>query len=534
MKRTFLLFCAFLTSFAWAAKLPDNVYFKAMHDEMQRSMKKLHLKGSPNPYYILYHLEERQYDFGASASLGTLYQSHQEWSPWLNASVLLASGDDRDDSFGVKENEENIQGTTSKSYEGIRTSLWGLTNRAYLQASDFYEKKQSYKRQKGAETDLPHLVPQKQGTYQEELPVFKPLPQEMAQEIVKRLSAKGKEVPGMEDFSVSLTKFSVNHYLLNNLGSFAQYNVQYIDIDWEVSFRTKAGFKWKFQDSVYFSADAENWEELAEKKVDELLQRIKQEYNAPKGSSFLGPVLLMPSAAADLWKDVFMNNASNFGTLITVDGKEEISGSFKNKVGKRVLSNVVNVYDRPRLKTYQGQVLFGFLPIDDEGVATQELTLVEDGFLREIPLSSRPFKKGAKSNGHGRFLKGALQEHLTNIVVEARHPLSMEQLEQQLRQECRAVDLEYCYIIHSLNPDSEGAWERIYTEDGHKEMVTGLQLESGLSNRSLRDIRAAGTEKIVRNIDWTQSIITPALLLEEMELKESDRKPDRKSFVPKP
>ena len=76
--------------------------------------------------------------------------------------------------------------------------------------------------------------------------------------------------------------------------------------------------------------------------------------------------------------------------------------------------------------------------------------------------------------------------------------------------------------------------ERIYTSDGHKELVMGLEIETTFSPRLLRDIRAAGDESSVLNTKQNISIVTPALLLEEMELVPTDKKPERPPLVPKP
>ena len=48
-------------------------------------------------------------------------------------------------------------------------------------------------------------------------------------------------------------------------------------------------------------------------------------------------------------------------------------------------------------------------------------------------------------------------------------------------------------------------------------------------SRALRDILAAGDES-----DVYSNVITPALLVDEIELLPSDRRPDRKPFIARP
>ena len=128
--------------------------------------------------------------------------------------------------------------------------------------------------------------------------------------------------------------------------------------------------------------------------------------------------------------------------------------------------------------------------------------------------------------------------------MEAQQPVSAEELEQQLLEKCKALELEYCYILPSFptNGAAIPAAQRVYTKDGHKETVYGLKL-ADLTPRALRDIMAAGNDpeilqtvlpSSVKQTVPTQSIITPSLLLEELELVPDDAKPDKPPFVSKP
>lgn len=100
------------------------------------------------------------------------------------------------------------------------------------------------------------------------------------------------------------------------------------------------------------------------------------------------------------------------------------AGELRNKVGMRVMSMVADVYDRPHLREFKGRRLPNFAPVDDEGVATQDLTLVSGGKLVQLPSSRRSVKKGEKSNGHAFFLNSYPRERLTTVVVEPKNPLS--------------------------------------------------------------------------------------------------------------
>ena len=135
------------------------------------------------------------------------------------------------------------------------------------------------------------------------------------------------------------------------------------------------------------------------------------------------------------------------------------------------------------------------------------------------------------------------REQLTNVRLQPHTALSDNQLEEKLLDRCRELGLDYGYILYDL-PDNEGTVSRavrVYTTGNKREMVYGLRL-TNLTTRALRDIIAAGDQAEVL---WMytefssggapgQSISSPALLVDEIEFIPTDKKPDKKPFVPKP
>ncbi|MBO4674892.1 MAG: hypothetical protein J5601_02245 [Elusimicrobiaceae bacterium] len=510
-------------------------FFRAMKDEMARSKSELRLAGNPDPYYIVYRLKVMYTPFVVKASMGALYRTETNSRPAVNAGVLLSSGNGKQDSFGVEGNHWFSQRDVGQSYDALRHSFWEQTNEAYLAASDLYARKEAYRRRKTTDKTNVDFIPGKQSIYVEEPTQLPPLDKEQLQNFAKALSAKGKNLPMVYDFYVELSPEQTERYFLNNLGGQVRYGWACVTATWRANFRTQAGYNLQLERKVVFDA-AEGWQPRLEKAIDEFIAHLQQIQTAKTAEAYIGPVLLMPAASAQMWDRTFVKNMIEFSPLVASDGTETSGGSFKDKIGLRVVSPEVDVYDKPFLRTYDGRRLKGFTIRDDEGVTPQELTLIKDGFLREIPTSSRPFKEGIRSNGHGRSLQEFPRETLTNVIVTPHHPLSQKELEARLLEMCREQELAYCYIIHDLSEEmlERDMMEKIYTSDGHKEPVTGLEIETTFSPRLLRDIRAAGDEPAVLNTKQNISIVSPALLLEEMELVPTDKKPERPPLVPKP
>ena len=539
MRRLLGLFCCLMPVVCAAASLPDNIYFKAMKDEMQRSVKKLRLAENPKPYYIAYKLEHVRSPFRAEASLGAVYESAP--SDILEGTVIVSAGNDTHDSLDIADFGPTSGYYMANSYDGIRQDLWWLTDRAYVNALDAYKKKQTYYRQKNITDLLPDVVAAKQDHYVEDILSLPEFDFSELQQIVKRVSALGKEYPYIENFRVSITPSQKDVYYLNSRGGFYQYSRQTITVTIFASFRTKTGFKKKDSAVLNLIIQPDNLEKAVISKASQLLSRVQSTYESDLAEPYLGPVLLKPEASAELFERLFVPNVSNLKPLISLDREQDSSvGGFKDKVNMRVMSNVVDVYDIPFITSFGDSFLYGFSPIDDEGVRSERLTLVSNGYLRQLPLSSRPLAAGNKSNGHSRGNSRRFpREQITNIMVEAKNPLSEENMEQKLRERCQELEMEYCYLMEVLpigNATSyyTAIW-RVYTEDGYKEPADGLKIQ-GLTARTLRDIIAAGDDyqAIRLSSPMDSSIIIPSLLIEEMELIPTTIRPDRKPFLPRP
>lgn len=549
------IICINLACGVLAGKLPDHMYFNAMKDEMARTLKSLKRPGAPRPFYVAYKVEHLQ-QTSAAASLGALYPTGLT-NGQIDLFAVLDIGSPKEDSLGYA-NESyyyeyayapRASALAGNNYAALRQALWTLTDEAYVFATETYRQKQAYKRRKNMPSDRPDFVPGKQDSYTEKIPQFAPYPQEKLEDWVRQLSAQGQSVAYLEQFGVEISPVQKDTYYLNSLGGFYQVSQAAVYVEWSAQLRNKDGYKKRVTKQIWLREINENTLEELTQKTAEFLAQTQNIYQAKKAGTYVGPVLLTPSASGGLVEAVLVRNAQYMQPLLS--GKTETdpkAGKWRDKLGLRVLSNAVDVYDRPQLREFNGKPLGGFMPVDDEGVAAQELALVTGGKLRTLARSSRPVEKGAASNGHARMTDMSLpREMLSNVFVEPKNPLSAQKLEETLLEKCRALELEYCYILSEFpsmkqNQTDLISAKRIYSADGHKETVYGLKV-SDLTPRALRDIVAAGNDSDVTYVqplryggDFLpmQSIVAPSLLLEELELVPDDKKADKAPFVKKP
>ena len=538
-----------------AEKLPDNMYFNAMKDELSRTLKKLHRPGMPRPFYAAYKIEHLQ-EVSAVANLGALYPTAQN-DGQINLFAVLDIGTRQNDSLGYANDSyyydyaymPRSARLVGKNYHALRQALWEVSDNAYVFAAETYQQKQAYKRQKNILQNGPDFVPGKQGSYVEQIPAFEAYDLPTLQALTAQLSAQATAHKYLEEFEVEISPVQKDTYYLNSLGGFYQRSRAAVYVGWKAQLRSKDGYKKKVSKYVWLSDFNPQTQAKLTQKTNEFLQDLQDVYHAKKADTYVGPVLLRPAAAGGFIKTVLVKNLQNITPLLS--RKEETdptAGKLRDKLNLRVMSNVVDVTDKPFEKEFNGSPLGGFMPVDDEGVPAQTLELVSAGKLRALPRSGRPLAKGDKSNGHARLTDLSLpREKLTNVFVTAKNPVPAEELEKQLVEKCRALELEYCYILPAFAPMKKNqtdilAAEKIYTADGHKETVYGLKI-SDLTPRSLRDIVSAGNDPEITYIqplayggDFVpeQSVVVPSLLLEELELVPDGKKADKPPFVKKP
>lgn len=537
---------------AQAAALPDNMYMKAMQDEVKRSMAKLRRPGVEKPYFIAYKLEQVDESPLVEASLGALYPLQQRDSQ-LTAYAWVDIGNAQKDSLGYKNDgyygdyayRPRRATDVSKSYDGIRYALWQLTDLAYTFAAETYQQKQAYERTKQAQQKdpVPDVIPAKQATYAEEIPVAPAYDIDQLQSWVKQQSAQGKAYPFLEQFTVTVAPVRRTTYYLNSRGGFYQKSLPAVQVKWMARMRDKDGFKRKYSRSLWLSGFSTTEQALAATRTTDFLRDLQVSYQAVRAEDYVGPVLIRPAAAGNFIYEQLVSNLQNLkGLLSSSKEMDPTMGRFSNEQ-KRVMAPGITVWDKP-LQRIDGDIpLGGFMPVDDEGVAAKELKLVEQGRVVALPRTTRPLEDKKPSNGHAVATRKSFpRERLTNVRVEPEEPLAWNALVDQFLARCKELGLDYGYVLHewpSPANDNKPVLERVYL-DGKSEFVYGLKIE-GLTTRSLRDILAAGDSPVVTHIEEeyvkglpSQSVSAPALLLEEMEFTSIEAKPDKKTFVPKP
>jgi hypothetical protein len=323
-----------------------------------------------------------------------------------------------------------------------------------------------------------------------------------------------------------------------------------------------------------FNADGLPSEDVLTRGIKAVGDHVTALSQAPAGETYDGPVLFEAPAAAQLFGQLLGDNLKITRKPVTDPGRPShySPSELENKKGSRILPEWMDVVDDPTQAQYQGHTLLGHYLYDMEGVAPQPLTLVEKGVLKNFLLTRTPvFKEYPGSNGHARMTGqyGTRSPGFGNLFVRVSQTTPAADMKQKLIDLCKQNNKAYGILIRKLDYPSTASIDelekvaqaaggshpvvppllayKIYP-DGREELVRGL-LFQGMSARSLKDIVAASDENYVFDLidsnapfalvgagsfTTTASVISPAVLFEELELEPMKEETPKPPIVPAP
>ncbi len=539
---------------------------KAMCEELQRSMKRLVIKGEKRPYFISYLLVDRK-EFYTAASLGALTSSDDDHSRFLNVCVRV--GDYKFDnmplpedlySFDPKEMEENqeymkVPIPLQDDPKALRHALWLLTDLRYKRALRQLSKKEGKRAREVEEERSDDFSKEKPVEYiGEEVEVR--VDKKKWEEKVKEYSSLFKEHPEILRSSVSFTAEARNDYFTSSEGSKIQKGKVYYwlrinastkapDGMWVRSFRSFFG--WKEEDIP--------GDEVVKREIRELIKEVLALKDAPVMGAYVGPAIIKSPASG-----VFIHEVLGHRLEAHRLESKEYGETFKGKVGKRIMPEFITVYDDPTIRYYNGMALDGYYLFDEEGVKAQKVLLVDKGILKNFLLSRKPIKGFNHSNGHGRaqMMSAGFDDipvaRQGNLILESSETKSFSELKDLLIKECKKRGKPYGLIFVR----SEGGatitsrgWMasfleipllvyRVEVKTGEEELVRGVKF-GGTPLISLDKIIAVGDDpKVFNGFCGAESgavpvgLVAPSILMSEIEIAKKSTSKQKPPILPPP
>jgi predicted Zn-dependent protease len=249
-----------------------------------------------------------------------------------------------------------------------------------------------------------------------------------------------------------------------------------------------------------------------------------------------GPVLLSGNAGARCFDDLLAGAVEAHPPALGSSART--TGAFSTSYQTRVFPEFLSVVDDPSLTVFSRKELVGAYTVDDEGMAAQKVTLVKDGKLQGYLLARQPIRDFPESNGHGRAAAGQGPVPAIGVLkVEASEAMSEDELTKKLLAMGKDQGLNSVYLVETLGGVSQPrTMFRVKVADGSREMVRGGALGE-LNLHTLRSgIVAAGESPYVYNIfgDVPKTVIAPALLIDDLTVKQAQEKDARLPFYPPP
>jgi TldD protein len=564
----------------------------AMHDEMERARTRLSLPDADKPFFIQYRLLDLDVRT-VTASYGALVSSSVSRTRFMSVDVRVGDYHLDSSNFLSEDGFQGFLGSTGevgidRDYNSLRQDLWLATDQAYKAAVTQMSLKQAFLR---SLTKPPEI-----DDFSQSSPIIKIDPRVEADwtsrswdDEARAASLALKDYPQLYGTRVTYYIVYATSYLMTSEGTTLRASHSLASIEAALDTEAEDGLPLHDFYAVY-SAQPGGLPDAAavSKSLTQAATDLLVFRSSPLAPDYTGPVLFDAPAAASVLAQVLEPSLSGARPPLSatqeydsfmerVGGRNEWSGH----VGTRVLPSTVTLIDDPTAADFQGQPLVGGYDIDDEGVKSQKVTIVENGILKNMLMSRRPGPDFQISNGHARSAVLTDPRPLsTNLFFQSSDALSPDDLRKKFLASCKDDGQQWCIEVKRMDNPALAALRqqdfgdfmsqlggdiasgarmplalyRVYVSDGHEEPVREGVIE-GLTLRSLRNILGIGNDPAVfpfmqnptDGLAGTalgafgsaqggipSTVVAPSLLLDEVEIRGFHGEPRRLPLVPAP
>ncbi len=549
---TLSLFIMLLFSLADADEVLD-----VMEKELKRSFKTLS-KAAPVPLYYLHYEIWDEHSRSLTASQGALYQDTDEVKRYLNVDVRVGSA--------KLDNTHEIRGggfnyldwiprineiPITNDADALRAALWKQTDTRFKDAQEKYIKIKAEQQVKVAESDTsPDFSSSKCVEH------IDPIPDDAIDlapwhEKLKRFSARFKNSPWIYQSHVSLRSIRSIRYQVNSEGSkIREVSMRYYVRVYAATMAEDGMELYLIRTFMSFSPEGLPSDNEVTCQIDTLITQLDALRNAPIVEPYTGPAILVNKASGVFFHEIFGHRIEGHRQKSEFEGQ-----TFTKKVDEKILPDFISVYEDPTLDRFNGTELNGHYLFDDEAVAAQRVTVVENGILREFLMSRSPISGFPRSNGHGRRQHGRdVVARQGVLLVESSKEVSMEALRKALIEECKRQNKEYGLIFYDISGGFTSTGrsgtqtfkviplfvKRIYVDARQDEVVRGVDIV-GTPLLSFAKIVLTGKDYEVFNGSCGAesgmvpvSAVSPSIFVSEIEVEKKSKSQEKPPILPSP
>lgn len=534
----------------WAAA--DPVY-DAMQAELNRSMT-LSLQQLAKPYFISYSIDDG-ITWSATAAHGGLLSAHV--SKFRRPGVQVRVGDyDFDNTNG------GGRGRGGASYDltgfpldddplVIRQYLWLETDSAYKGAVQAIAQKHAAQDSVNVTDHLPDFAHAKPFTLTEDRPLIS-FDDKTWNDRIRRISALFEQFTNLRDSVVTYSADDGVHRYINSEGTQIRQVQSEGTVQIAAAVQSPDGMMLR-DSAAFYTLDATKMPSEGElaKAARNVAEQLTKLAAAPMGDTYSGPILFESEASAQLMaellgRNLHMTRPATGGRGGGRGGRGGFGGrggggtptQLEGRRGSRIMPDMFNVIDDPTLP------YFGHTEVDNEGVPSLPVSLVEKGVLKDFLRTRLPMQGFPESNG--RALLGNSPAP-TNLIITTTDKSTLADMRKNLMDLCKQRSLPYGVIVRKLDFPSVGGGGqggvaaplyvyRVYP-DGHEELIRGVRLRN-VDARSLKDILLAGDDSA--RLDYVEggiadvTVVAPSVLIDDLELEKVDDTLPKLPIVPSP
>lgn len=554
----------------------SDAQLRAMMDELTRS-KTLQISNLDKPYFVEYTISDAENVF-ITGSLGGLTTSSR--LHLREPRVQVRVGDYKFD------NTNSIYTVGARlglfpiddDYGAMRSDLWLSTDELYKASADQITRKRTALREIADADNTPDLAPVKPVQILER-PAAMNFDQKRWEATIRELSGRFADHPSVTSSHIRLRAITSTYRLVNTEGTLVRIPQEMSDVDVIANGVAPDGSRvWNHKFFTVLRPEQFPSADALRQTVDAIATETEALTKAPVAEDYSGPVLFEQEAAAEMMGQVLADAVRLQRKPLAPPGAENrfqmVDSVWAARLNAKVTPDWLTIYDNPRAGEFEGTPLAGSYEVDDEGVPSERVTLVDKGTLKGFLFSRQPVRSFNGSNGHGRLPGGYGSEAavIGNLFVEADQKLTEGQLKAKLLEKVKAAGLKYGVIIRRLDFPSTATMQelqsmarqlqrngntrtlntpllafRVYL-DGHEELLRGLRFRE-FSAKDLRDVDAASDHPYVLNYvnngsgfnlldqggDATSSsVICPSLLFDNVDLAKVEEEAGRLPLVAPP
>jgi len=520
------------------AESESDVLLDALAEWAQRSLAELSLEEGPAPGRTVFSALDHEF-YEAKAVFGALVSESGHRLRPARVEVVVGDDDLNSSRFKKRDWPSNVARRPLLVVEDVPLALardlWFAADRSYKDAVAQWRIKVAAGAALGGEPPPPDWSPVLPVTAVDLSP-FEPVDRDSLRKIALEASERLRKIEGLRNSAVRVRAVSGRYYLATSEGTrLVQPEGYAVIYAWADLLRDDGVQVFDYCQMVARTVeDLPPPAEIAA-EVEAMGRGVAARAGADVVDYYEGPVLFEGTAAADFFRYLVPREVC--GTPPTPEGGKTYKQITRGgpRLGRRLLPEGWSIVDDPG-REMEG--LAGGYVYDREGVGAEAVTLVEDGYVRDLLMSRVPRTDLQRSNGHARgSIRREWTARLSVWEVKPERNLRPRSFKKRMARAMKESGVDRILVVRGLRRGTSGNLPRptdaVWLDaDGSEEPALSVAFQK-VDRRTMRDIIAAGGgQQVLPYLDaWTlkrragsdsgipAAVIAPArLLVAEMEI----------------